>query len=507
MTSDRAVTQILTVLGVQKPLWQRQWISEKELADIVRDHRELAAALDRLARDPNVELRLRRSGEEHYWLLERVGPGHQSHGAPEGKVDCDDEPDLKHSTAGNEPSRATASFPRPSDRPISSGPCPTPAITAKAHQPKDSHPQTAPTTLPTRPQDLHRVLRSLGIDVMGDPLAPQVGPTIVRYRVPVGPGVRIDSLRRCSEDISRALRSEVFVTHLPGEPFIAIDFPRPDRQVLPLLPAIEALPTTTADLWLPLGMTPEGARIELALVRAPHILIAGATDSGKSVLLQSLILSLILRLSPEDLKILLIDVKSTDFGAFAQLPHLRNGEIISDPDHAIEILQSLTGEELANRTAILRKAGCSNWRELLALSPAPGLNNIVVVIDEFADLITVLPRQDRNALEREILRLAQRARAVGIYLIVATQRPSKEFLSGAIKANFPCRISFRLPSRIDSHVILDQGGAEKLLGSGDMLLMQDGKLQRLQGYFIPISQQADLIASKYPMTGKHRGQP
>jgi DNA segregation ATPase FtsK/SpoIIIE-like protein len=219
-----------------------------------------------------------------------------------------------------------------------------------------------------------------------------------------------------------------------------------------------------------------------------------------------LILALILRLSPEDLEILLIDVKSTDFGAFAHLPHLRNGEVISDPDRALESLRSLTGEELAKRTDMLRKSGCTNWRELLLRSPGSGLKNIVVVIDEFADMLTVLTRQGRDALELELLRLAQRARSVGIYLIVATQRPTSEFVTGAIKANLPCRISFRLPSRIDSNVILDQGGAEKLLGLGDMLLMQNGRLQRLQGYFMSIDQQADLIAAKYPIATDNREQ-
>ena len=506
MTSDRVVTQILAVLGVHKPLWQRQWISEDELADIVRNKRELARILDRLARDSNITLRLRRGEQEHHWLLERVGPGLPRHAASAEQVDCDDAPEPEHSTADGNLSRPTANLTSPRDWPTSIGTCPTSSITAEAHRAEDRKPQTHHQSLPNPAQNLRRVLRDLGINVIADPLDPKVGPTTVRYRVSVGPGVRIDSIRRCAEDISRALGSEISVTHLPGEPFIAIDVPRPDRVVLPILPALEALPPAKADLWLPVGMTPEGARIALALATAPHILIAGATDTGKSVLLRCLILALILRLSPEDLEILLIDVKSTDFGAFANLPHLRDGEMISDPDRAIESLRSLTGEELTRRTAILREAGCTNWRELLAQSPACGSKNIVVIVDEFADLITVLPSQDRDALEREILRLAQRARAVGIHLIIATQRPSKEFLSGAIKANLPCRISFRLPSRVDSNVILDQCGAEKLLGSGDMLLRQNGTLQRLQGYFMSVGQQAELIAAKYPMAMGNRGQ-
>lgn len=143
---------------------------------------------------------------------------------------------------------------------------------------------------------------------------------------------------------------------------------------------------------------------------------------------------------------------------------------------------------------MLRQAGCANLTELHAKWPNHGLKRTIVVIDELGDLITILSKEDRQQFEREILRLAQRARAVGIHLIIATQRPTREFITGSIKANLPCRISFHLPQKNDSLVILDQPGAERLLGLGDMLLLHDGKTRRLQGYHTAVRKATDLAA-------------
>jgi S-DNA-T family DNA segregation ATPase FtsK/SpoIIIE len=230
----------------------------------------------------------------------------------------------------------------------------------------------------------------------------------------------------------------------------------------------------------------------------PHLIVAGATGGGKTMFLRCMITSLVLRWEPRELQLLLIDLKSVDFTAFARLPHLRCGGIVTAPYDAIEALHALTDEELPRRTRLLRDAACPNFRDLAARDQECAAAPIVVIIDEFADLICVLDRHQRDDLERVVLRLAQRARAVGIYLVLATQRPSTEFISGSIKANFPCRVSFRLPQRLDSLVVLDQIGAEKLLGAGDMLLLHDGRLHRLQGYYVTVDEEVQLLTRKYP---------
>ncbi|MGC9986879.1 MAG: DNA translocase FtsK [Polyangia bacterium] len=345
-------------------------------------------------------------------------------------------------------------------------------------------------------EELHRILRSYGIAVRDDCPAPLVGPTIVRHRVALGAGVTAASLRRRAEDIGRALGCEVLVSNLPGEPFIGLDLPRTDRQILPLLPAIEALPERTAqgELWLPVGMAPDGTRMVLDLGVLPHILAAGASGGGKTAWLLCCILALALQLPPEELELIVIDIKAVDFAIVARLPHLCGGEVISDPERAVETLQQLTGPELQRRTTLLRENNCPNYRELRAKLPDQHLKSTVVVIDELADLMTTFSRSEREDFEKSLLRLAQRARSVGVHLLIATQRPTREFIGGGIKANLPCRIAFRLPQRIDSAVILDQNGAEMLLGAGDLLLLHNGVLQRLQAYFVPTEQQAQLVA-------------
>ena len=183
--------------------------------------------------------------------------------------------------------------------------------------------------------DLRRVLQQFGIRLDAAPLPPQVGPSIVRHRIALCPGERIESVRRCQEDISRSLGREVAIAHLPGEPFIAIDIPRDEREVVHLVAALKELPATNnnAELLMPFGVTPEGTPVWLDLGMLPHVLAAGTTNSGKSIFLQCTSITLALRFGPEALELLIIDVKSVDFGAFAGLPHLREGQVISEPEH------------------------------------------------------------------------------------------------------------------------------------------------------------------------------
>jgi hypothetical protein len=212
-------------------------------------------------------------------------------------------------------------------------------------------------------------------------------------------------------------------------------------------------------------------------------------------------LSLIAKLSPSRLELLIIDPKATDFVLYNGLPYLRGGRVFTEAEDAIEQLQALTGDELKERTRVLQQARCPNLAEYNAANPRTALKPIVVVIDEYADLIAVLSKKDRAEFEREINRLAQRARSVGIHLVLATQRPTTDVVTGLLKANMPCRVSFRLPQRIDSQTILDQSGAENLFGRGDMLLLQNDRVSRLQGYYLPPTDAAEFLSGRFPGSG------
>jgi DNA segregation ATPase FtsK/SpoIIIE-like protein len=230
-------------------------------------------------------------------------------------------------------------------------------------------------------------------------------------------------------------------------------------------------------------------------------LVAGGTGSGKSVWLRAAVLSLVLGFAPRDLEVLLVDPKAVDYAPFSAVPHLRGGHIITEPEEAIEQLREVTGPELARRTQLLQGAGCSNFRELRTRHPDSGARYLVVVVDEYADLGLTLGKTERAEFERQILRLAQRGRSAGIFLILATQRPSVDFITGAVKANFSTRVSFRLPQRVDSQVILDEPGAEDLLGAGDLLLLHEARLQRLQGYFASTEEITKLIDDRITKRG------
>lgn len=356
---------------------------------------------------------------------------------------------------------------------------------------------------------LRRVLQDHGVAVLSiDPDLAQLGPSVLRMRVKLGPGARLQTLRSRAEDIGRELacRSTPLIENLPGENYVGIDLERPERQIVPLASALAALPVA-GELSLPLavGVRPDGTKVILDLVQLPHLLVAGSTMSGKTVFLHAVILSLLAQHAPAQLELVLIDPKATDFIFYNGLPSVRGGVVITEPTDAIHALEHLVSHDLPERTRILQGARCPNLRDYNAANPTAPLRPIVVVIDEYADLIAVLSKADRAIFEREINRLAQRARSVGIHLVLATQRPTVDVVTGLLKANMPCRVSFRLPQRNDSQVILDQSGAENLFGQGDMLLFLNDRLVRLQGYFIS---RTDLDALLPTLPGARRsGQP
>lgn len=488
MADQQKLDALLRALGADKPSYRRRWTPEGALSNIFRDRHDLVEAIERLARDSKVLLRARGAGRNRQWLLERCGPlgvRSSSCGRLEMEpVDLFEETDNDEEFFETEPT----SLPLPHEPPARitrPGPAETrlgPPVGRPVRRDNERR-----ALDPQNSNDVRQLLRELGIGVTDDGPPPRVSPGGIQHHLDLLPGTRMEALRRRLEDITRGLGCEAHVSALPGQRFVALDLVRPDRQIAPLVPALELLPSTQSGaLWLPIGMTPDGGHRALDLATLPHLLIAGATGTGKSVLLLCLMLALVLRLSPEDLELLLIDIKTVDFGCLAGQPHLRAGAAIDDVDLAVTLLQELAGPELEKRTEILRQAGCANLAELQTKHPGHGVKRTVVVVDELGDLMTILSRDERREFERGVLRLAQRARAVGIHLVIATQRPTREFITGAIKANLPCRISLRLPQRSDSAVILDQPGAERLSGMGDMLLLHNGQMERLQGYYVDV---------------------
>ena len=317
-----------------------------------------------------------------------------------------------------------------------------------------------------------------------------IGPNVIRYKVRLQSGERVSKAENATKDLmlELALPKEPIVGILPGTNYVHVDVPRPERQNAPLLPVLDGA-TERDDLppyAVPAGVKPDGQVYWLSITDLPHMLVAGATGSGKSVFLRSLIVSLSMLYPPEMLQLVLVDPKRTDFGLFNDLPHLRGTEgVITDAQEAIDVLDHLVNHELEQRTQQLeegRYMDIHDYNDDHSDDPIPP---IAVVVDEFADLSDVMDtKEQQEDFDLALKRLAQRARSVGIHLVVATQRPTADIIDGTIKANLPCRVSFRLESNVDSRTVLDQGGAEHLLGSGDMLLRHEGETTRLQGLFL-----------------------
>jgi DNA segregation ATPase FtsK/SpoIIIE-like protein len=322
-----------------------------------------------------------------------------------------------------------------------------------------------------------------------DPAQVEVGPTVLRYKIRLAPGEDAARLRRQAQNIARQLEasSVPIMGFLPGTNYEYLDLARPDRQIVFLEPLLKGITLRDVnDLPLFIGVDPAGNRhrLDLGDDRLPHVLVAGGTGSGKTIFLYTGVLSLVSAHAAKTLELVIIDPKQTDFTTFGKLPHLRNGEVISDAENGVEIVRSIAEHDMLERSELLQKAKCRDIKAYNLAHPKHVIRPLVVVIDEYADLVSVLSKKEKEEFERVISRLTARGRNVGIHMIIATQRPTADVVTGNIKANMPCRISFSLPSSRDSQVILDDPGAERLLRNGDMLLLLEGKLTRLQGYFI-----------------------
>lgn len=323
-----------------------------------------------------------------------------------------------------------------------------------------------------------------------DPALADIGPSIIRLKLLLRGGQKLADLQRLAPDLQREMQLEhpPVIGNLPGTGYVSVEVARPDRQPVSLSAVLATAGPDRAPVSFPAGIAPNGNVEWLNLPRLPHMLIGGTTGSGKTMFLYGLILALTKLNGPETVELVLIDPKQTDFGFFENLPHLRDNRIIYEPEEAVEVLNDLLATELPRRTALLRQHGCRDIHEYRQHVRPEQLPFTIVVIDEFADLVQSLGNKDRKQFEENVGRLAQRTRSVGIHLVVATQRPDMKVIPGNLKNNLDCRVAFRLASGTDSRVILDETGAEDLLGAGDMLLKQQGQVQRLQGFFVPSSE-------------------
>lgn len=310
------------------------------------------------------------------------------------------------------------------------------------------------------------------------------GPSITRYELKPERGVKISKIASLADDLALALAatSVRIEAPIPGKSAVGIEVPNSTISVVAVREILEALPNrgTVPPLWMALGKDITGRPVFGDLGKMPHLLVAGATGSGKSVCLNTIIASLLVSATPDQVQLLMIDPKRVELTVYNGIPHLIK-EVITDARLAAGALFEMT-KEMDTRYERFAKAGVRKIEEYNAKFPEEKLPYVVIVIDELADLMLVAPAK----VETTIMRLAQLARATGIHLIVATQRPSVDVITGLIKANIPSRIAFAVSSQVDSRTILDMGGAERLLGRGDMLYLpiDAPKPVRAQGAFI-----------------------
>nr|MBA3809840.1 DNA translocase FtsK [Solirubrobacterales bacterium] len=319
------------------------------------------------------------------------------------------------------------------------------------------------------------------------------GPHITRYEIRLAPGIKVGKVAQLKDDLAYALAATDIriLAPIPGKQAVGIEVPNLHRRMVRLGDVFQEPPKDWSPLTVWLGKDVAGKAIGADLAKMPHLLVAGTTGAGKSGAINAMLASVLLRATPRDVRLVLVDPKQVELNHYESIPHLLT-PVITSPRMAANALQNLV-KEMESRYGIM---SLSRTRSLIELNRArakrgePSLPYILCVIDELADLMMVAPAD----VEDSIIRLAQKARAVGIHLVLATQSPRVDVITGMIKANVPSRIAFSVSSQTDSRVILDQNGAESLLGQGDMLFSPVGssRLQRIQGAYIDEGQIAKL---------------
>jgi S-DNA-T family DNA segregation ATPase FtsK/SpoIIIE len=322
------------------------------------------------------------------------------------------------------------------------------------------------------------------------------GPHITRYEIRLAPGIKVAKVAQLKDDLAYALAATDIriLAPIPGKQAVGVEVPNARRKIVHLGDVYQEPPPDWSPLTVWLGKDIGGRAIGADLAKMPHLLVAGTTGAGKSACVNAMLSSILLRATPHDVRIVLVDPKQVELNHYESVPHLLT-PVITSPRKAANALQNLV-KEMEQRYTIMSLARTRSLPELnraRAKRGEPALPYILCVIDELADLMMVAPAD----VEDSIIRLAQKARAVGIHLVLATQSPRVDVITGMIKANVPSRIAFAVSSQTDSRVILDQNGAEALLGQGDMLFSPVGssKLQRIQGAYIDEEQVLELTES------------
>jgi S-DNA-T family DNA segregation ATPase FtsK/SpoIIIE len=311
------------------------------------------------------------------------------------------------------------------------------------------------------------------------------GPHVSRFELRLAPGIKVKKVTELANDLAYALASTDIriLAPIPGKQAVGVEVPNTRRRMVRLGDIYAGRPEKTSPLVAWLGKGIDGNAVWTDLAKMPHVLVAGTTGSGKSGCVNAILSSILMQASPNEVRLVLVDPKQVELNHYENVPHLLT-PVVTSPRLAANVLSNLIGE-MESRYGIMSAARCRNLEELNRTRRKAGeapLPHILCVIDELADLMMVAPAE----VEDSIIRLAQKSRATGIHLVLATQRPSTDIITGTIKVNIPSRIAFAVSSQTDSRVILDQGGAEALLGQGDMLFRGAGssKLQRVQGAFI-----------------------
>ena len=348
---------------------------------------------------------------------------------------------------------------------------------------------------------INKVFRDYGINAYPvDPDMVQEAARFTRFSVELKSGETIRTLERFKTDIGIQLEAngEILIDHIKGTKYLSVDVPFAGAgKSISLLEHLSLLDGSSGDLDFVAGQKADGRFEIVDIARAPHMLIAGTTGSGKTIFLYSIIVSLLHKYPMEDLEFLIIDPKQTDFVFFEDLPNLYGGHVVIDAEEALEMIQRINDVDKEERMQQIRSCRSRDINSYNEKNPDHRMKRLIIIIDEYADLIQTAEMQGkRKEFEKFLSMLAQKVRSLGIHLIIATQRPSANIVTGVLKANIPYRISFRLPSHTDSQTILDMSGAENLLGKGDMLLVTDSDTIRMQGLFISENELDEFVKSR-----------
>ncbi len=367
-----------------------------------------------------------------------------------------------------------------------------PSTTILSSEKSDINNQVLVDEATNKAKKLNDVFTSFGVKAIVNSF--EIGPTVTTFKVELEAGIKTTKVTNLEDNIKLSLGAEYIriLAPIPGTSFIGVEVPNSTKKPVTFKSVYDETNDDSAGIQISIGQDVSGKPLSFDLSQAPHLLVAGSTGSGKSVAINTILASILLRYKPTDVQLILVDPKMVEFAPFHGIPHLMS-EVITDASNANKVLQAMV-QEMEDRYRLMAKRGAKKIEELNNILIAEGsskLPYIVIVIDELADLMMVAAKD----VEESIMRITQKARAAGIHMILATQRPSTEIITGTIKSNIPSRMAFTVASSIDSRTILGTVGAEKLIGMGDMLVSLYGKLPfRGQGAYISNSEVDELVA-------------